>query len=174
MENAKSSLKIRFLILLLIAGMLLALAPVPNDTTAIAAFATYSPLKSGTPGDPLALSLPSHHDMEAALRSAISRRPRDPQPWRLLGDLFVQWRRPDDALYAYGQAIRRGDDEAVMDQSLARLYAILKDDRQAHTHWVNYVDRRPLDREARLVLAWTNVNLADWELAIAELERLRT
>jgi tetratricopeptide (TPR) repeat protein len=179
-RHANTSLKIRFLILLLLTGVLFALTPEPNDTTAISAFqqgaqgSAYNRLESGADAEYLLLAPSSHHDAEAALRLAISRRHLDPQPWRLLGDLFAEWGQPDDALYAYGQAISHGDDEAVADQSLARLYAIFQDDRQAREHWIRYLARRPFDREARLALAWTNVNLADWKGAAAELQRLLT
>jgi len=175
--NANSPLKIRFLILLLLTGVLFALTPEPNDLAAITALRSVqltTPNLLGMSKEQQSESRigPSRHDAEADLRRAISRRPLDPQPWRLLGDLYADWGQADDALYAYGQAISRGEDEAIIDQSLATLYATLGDDRQARAHWVEYLARRPNDRAAGLALAWTDTRLADWGRAVAELERL--
>ena len=177
MGNASSPLKIRFLILLLLAGVLFSLAPEPNDLAALTTLqdkplTTSNLLGTRTQTQSISEVRPGRHDAEVVLRRTISRRPLDPQPWRLLGDLYADRGQPDDALDAYGQAISRGNDEAAMDQSLARLYADLGDDRQAHAHWTKYLARRPDDRVARLALVWTDVRLADWRKAIANMEQL--
>jgi tetratricopeptide (TPR) repeat protein len=157
-----SSQRIRGLLLLSLVGLLLTSAPEPTDAVAVIAFRQ---------GDVLAADGMRGQAEEAYLRTT-ARRPLDPQPWRRLGDLYAAWRRPDDALDAYGQALRRGDDAAALDRSLAQLYATLGDLRRSASLWDDYVRRRPEDRGARLALARTAIQLADWERARAEMERL--
>lgn len=113
-----------------------------------------------------------HQQAEEAYSCTIARRPLDPQPWRRLGDLYAARRSPDDALGAYGQALRQGDEAADLDRSLAQLYATLGDLRRSASFWDNYLRRRPNDRVARLALAQTAIQLANWQLARAELEHL--
>jgi tetratricopeptide (TPR) repeat protein len=89
-----------------------------------------------------------------------------------LGNLYAIWGRPDDALHAYNQALRRGDNAAVLDQNLAQLYAILGDTRKSMRYWTDLLAHRPDDRAARQALARAAIRSADWQRARAELERL--
>jgi tetratricopeptide (TPR) repeat protein len=182
-----SPLRIRWLILFSLVGLLLISAPRPTDGAAVLAFQQAAELP--TPGahtqDLDALSLPalrfacpgglcqgSRQDIEAAYQGVIARRPWDPQPWRQLGNLYTIWGRPDDALRAYNQALRRGDDAAVLDRSLAQLYAILGDTRKSMRYWTDFLAHRPDDRAARQALARAAIRSADWERARTELEHL--
>jgi tetratricopeptide (TPR) repeat protein len=190
----------RWLILGSVVGLLLVTAPEPNDTVALTSFQrgtklaadglvellwprTRSPLLArltclascavlGSSAEAAGPSIDEGGAAEEAYSRTIARRPRDPQPWRQLGNLYVAWGRPDDALHAYNQAVRRGDDRGASDPSLAQLYADLGDYRQSVRHWENHLVRRPDDRAARLTLAQTAIRLADWERARTELEYL--
>lgn len=191
-----SPFKIRWLILASLACLLLIAAPQPTDTAAVSAFqrAAEPPAQNTRSQDvdeptlqttwftcPGERCQGSHQDIEAAYQDVIARRPRDPQPWRQLGDLYTIWGRPDDALHAYNQALRRDDDSAALDRSLAHLYTILGDVQhtcpdgpcqESMRYWTAYLARRPDDRAARQALARAAIRLGDWERARAELEHL--
>jgi tetratricopeptide (TPR) repeat protein len=178
--TADFSPKIHWIILLILVGVLLALAPEPTDTTAVKAFQQGRLLAISSTQGKAAVDLglqgirSSRQKTEAVYRVVISRRPFDPQPWHQLGDLYATWDRPDDALHSFGQAIRRGDTTATLDRSLAQLYSLLGDARQAIYHWDTYLAYRPDDRSARLDRAWAAMGLADWKRAHADLEQLLT
>jgi tetratricopeptide (TPR) repeat protein len=191
-----SPFKVRWLILASFVGLLFIAAPEPTDIAALSAFqrAAELPAQSTRSQDldeltlqtawftcPGGLCQGSRQDIAATYRVVIARRPRDPQPWRQLGDLFTIWGRPDDALHAYNQALLRGDDSAALDRSLAHLYATLGDlqhtcpdgpCQESMRYWTEYLTRRPDDRAARQALARVAIRLADWERARAELEHL--
>ncbi len=141
-------IKRRWLVLILALGLILALSPGPTDAVAVTA------LRDG------------------ALQLAAARRPADPQPWRMLGDLYLAVGQVDAALTAYDQALRRGDDSAALDASLARLHAAQGDDRRAVRYWARLLSRHPFERAARLALAESAIALADWSRAQRELEFL--
>jgi tetratricopeptide (TPR) repeat protein len=170
--------RVRWLVLLSLVSLLLILAPQPSDGVAVKALKTGSrlaapnlrqqDLNESKPQDIFA----NRRDVEAAYRRAISRRPRDPQPWRHLGDLYTTWGRPNDAVDAYGQALLRGDQPSALDRRLAQLFGNLGDSRLAAHHWTKYLARSPDDRGARMSLALAAIQLADWNSARAELEQL--
>jgi tetratricopeptide (TPR) repeat protein len=175
---SRLSLRTRWLILLALVSLLLIGAPQPTDAVAVEAFkkgaqlatpeVRWQDLDEPTPQN----AQISRQATEAAYQRAIERRSLDPQPWRYLGDHYAAWGRQEDAAHAYGQALLRGDEAADFDRSLAQLFTILRDSRQALHHWSEYLVRRPDDRIARLALAWTAIQLANWERARAELEHL--
>jgi tetratricopeptide (TPR) repeat protein len=188
--------RLRWLILAALVGLLLIAAPKPTDTAALSAFqwAAELPVRD-TPGQDVGkpalqatwFACPdgrcpgNYQDIEAAYQGVIARRPRDPQPWRQLGDLYTIWGRPDDALHAYNQALLRGDDSAALDRSLAHGYTILGNLQNSCSsgpcqasmrYWTAYLARRPDDRAARQALGRVAIRLADWERARIELEHL--
>jgi tetratricopeptide (TPR) repeat protein len=152
----------RWLILWSLAGILLAIAPQPNDTVAVTTWQQATQL--ATEGE--------RRKAAETFQLVIARRPFDPQPWRQLGDLYVAWGQPDAAHHAYGQAIRRGERGAALNRGLAQLYVDLGDRRQAARRWTNYLAYRPDDRIARLILAQIAIRLADWGHARTQLEHL--
>jgi tetratricopeptide (TPR) repeat protein len=162
---------IRWLNLFALIGLILATAPEPADTAAVMAFRQGEELAEATGREPKLEPAPAL-SAEAAYQRAIVRRRQDPQPWRRLGDLYLAWKRLDDAHHAYDQALRRGDTSITLDQSLAHLYALQGHDHLATRHWTVYLARRPDDHAARLALALAAIRLADWERARAELEHL--
>ena len=165
---------IRWLTLFALVSLLLVVAPEPADSVAVTAFCRAHKLTTpGARGQDLGDFAPGvqARSAEDTYLRVIARRPRDPQPWRGLGDLYVAQGRLDDARQAYDQALARGD-SAALDQSLAQLYALLDDEQQSSRHWTAYLARRPDDRAARLALAQSAIRQADWERARAELERL--
>lgn len=191
MQDWLIPLKIRWLVLICLVGLVFGLPLQPIDTSAVSAFqqatAAIQGLGLNDPGrPPQSNALPesekptppgskarsNRQTAEQIYRQVIARRPRDPQPWQQLGHLYVNWGRPDDALYAYGQAVERSDLTASLLRDLAELYTILGNHRQAMHHWVEYIARRPNDPSDRLILAQTAIRLADWERAHSELERL--
>ena len=178
MDILRLSLRVRWLVLLSLVSLLLILAPQPSDGVAVKALKTGSrlaalnirqqDLSESKPQD----IFPNRRDVEAAYQRAIARRPRDPQPWRHLGDLYATWGRPNDAVDAYGQALLRGDQSSALDRRLAQLFGNLGDSRLTAHHWAKYLARSPDDRGARLSLALAAIQLADWNSARAELEQL--
>ncbi len=178
MQKSLSSIKTRWLILFSLIALLVAFAPEPTDPIAVELFRqseelTTPGVRNGEPEGPeLWRALASLQDAEAVHRRIIARRPRDPQPWRMMGDFYAARGRLDEALHAYNHAIRRGDDTAALDLSLAQLHAELGDARQSARHLVNYLARHPEDRAERLTLAQTSIWLADWANAEAELKQL--
>lgn len=153
---------IRWVLLLFLAVVLLLLDLRPTDTSGVASL----------PQNAVLLSANAGAQTEEFLQRIIARHPLDPQPWHQLGDFFADRDRLDDALYAYGQALRRGDATTALNRSLAQLYAGLGDLRRSLRLWDVYLSRHPTDDAARLTLAQTAIRLADWERAQAELEIL--
>lgn len=149
------------LILLVLIGLILALRPKPTDPQAAQALQR---------GDQL-VAESRRTEARAAYQEAARRRPRDPQPWVRLGDLYLEWGQPESARDAYAEALSRGIDRGSVAPGLAQAYAALGLDRAAAQEWRNYLARRD-DRAARLALARAYIRLSEWEAAQAELERL--
>jgi tetratricopeptide (TPR) repeat protein len=169
-----SSTKARWLILLSFVALLLIVAPEPNDTLAVEALHKGVPLVASDFGSDTSMAsvFARRHDVESAYQHVLTRRPIDPQPWRLMGDLNLALGRTAEAQSAYTEARKRGDETAALDRSLARLYAMLGDSRKAIEHWSRYLARRPDDDAARWALIWVSIGRADWERARTELEYL--
>jgi tetratricopeptide (TPR) repeat protein len=174
----RSPLKKRWLVLFCLISLLLLSAVEPTDVESVTGLMRHAQLatlsSAGRTGSPISPTndQPSSRDAEAIVRRVAERRPLDPQPWRKLGDLYLIWGRPDDALYAYGQAIYRGDDSTALARGLAQLYTLLDDRGKAVQHWNDYLVHHPDDREARFALVWTLMDLGNWVQTRSELQRL--
>jgi tetratricopeptide (TPR) repeat protein len=170
--SQQTALRVRWLLILALVALLLIVAPEPNDTRAVQAFqlGTHLALSEGLSPDQAS---PSQATAASALRHAIERRPRDPQPWQALGDLYTLHGGIDQALEAHNQAQRRPGAGATLERSRARWHALAGDPAAAARDYAGYLAQRPDDRAARLALAQVCIWLGEWNHARAELEFLQ-
>jgi tetratricopeptide (TPR) repeat protein len=106
---------------------------------------------------------------EVALQRDVAARPRDPLPWRKLGELYTAQRQPFEAVWALQEALERGPAHGETELHLAGALESAGLYRPAIDVLAPVVRREPQNREARLRLARLYLEIGEAPPAVATL-----